>query len=55
MTPFQGYLAALIVLVAGIALSVFGWLCRQSEAVQLGGMMIGAALGWIGLKRPVDQ
>lgn len=55
MTPFQSYLAAIIVFVTGVALSVFGWVCHQTEAVQLGGMMVGSALGWIGLKRPADK
>jgi len=55
MTQFQSYLAAMIVLAAGVGLSVFGWVCKQESAVQLGGMLIGAAIGWIGLKRPTDK
>ncbi len=55
MTPFQGYLAAVLVFATGVALSVFGWVAHQTEAVQFGGLLAGSALGWIGLKRPADN
>lgn len=55
VTHFQGYVASMFVVAAGIGLSLFGWMCGQDAAVQLGGMLIGTGLGWIGLKRPADQ
>jgi hypothetical protein len=55
MTQLQGYLAALIVLALGVGLAVFGWISHQPAAVELGGLLSGTALGWIGLKRPADK
>jgi len=55
MTQFQAYLSALMVIAVGVGISVFGWVCKQTEAVQLGGLFVGSGLGWIGLKRPKDE
>jgi len=55
MTQFQGYMAVMAVMACGIGLSIFGWVCHQPEAVQLGGLCVGGGLGWIGLKRPQEM
>ncbi len=55
MTPFQSYLAAVMVFVTGVALAVFGWLAHQTEAVAFGSAMAGTAIGWMSLKRPADK
>jgi len=54
MTKFQSYITGYSLLLIGVGLSIFGWVCHVEEAIPFGGLCFGSGLGALKIPRPSD-